>query len=82
MAKWPYSLAAWPKVRIVILVRDGYECQVRLPGCTEIATEVDHIVPALKGGAPLDLSNLRASCKSCNLKLRHRKRTLPPSRQW
>lgn len=82
MANWPYNLAAWPKVRKIVLARDGYECQVRLPGCLGKATDAEHIVPASAGGPALDLSNLRASCGPCNSRLVHMKRTLPPSREW
>lgn len=56
----------WRAVRLTVLVRDGHECQVRLPGCTHKATAVDHRIPLAEGGARLDLDNLRAICTSCN----------------
>lgn len=68
----------WPKVRLAILARDGYQCQIKLPGCTGRATAVDHIIPVLSGGAWWDESNLRATCVSCN---NHRK-TANGSRRW
>jgi len=48
-----------------ILRRDGYVCQVRLPGCTVRATAVDHIYPRAWGGRAVP-ENLRAACSNCN----------------
>jgi len=61
-----YSTHTWRKIRLQILERDQYVCQIRRKGCTEIATQVDHIVPVTKGGAKYDPRNLRASCLKCN----------------
>ena len=37
------SSAAWKKVRAAVLLRDGYRCQLRLPGtCVGTATHVHH----------------------------------------
>lgn len=48
------------------LIRDGYVCQIALVDrCTVDADEVDHIVPAAKGGSD-DLANLQATCKPCH----------------
>ena len=71
----PYD-AAWRRLRLAVLQRDGYQCQVRLsPRCTPnllaargIAT-VDHITALADGGARLDPANLRAACRACNLLL-------------
>jgi 5-methylcytosine-specific restriction endonuclease McrA len=57
---------AYRRARAATLKRDGYRCQLRLPGCTEVATQVDHIVPMSKNGDPLSLANCRASCAHCN----------------
>lgn len=87
MPKRPYDAPAWRKVRLFVLERDNYECRVRLPGCSEVATVADHIVPYLQGGAWYDPNNLRASCVGCNAR-RSRGVTsedptpLPPSREW
>lgn len=34
--------------------------------CGEIATDVDHIKPLAKGGAPYDRANLQGLCKACH----------------
>jgi hypothetical protein len=60
--RWP-----WPKVRLQILERDNYTCQIGGRWCTRQATQVDHIVPPPQGGAWFDPSNLRASCRKCNM---------------
>jgi 5-methylcytosine-specific restriction endonuclease McrA len=54
------NLARW------ILERDRYQCQVRGPNCTGVATEVDHVISRADGGAIADPNNLRASCAKCN----------------
>lgn len=69
-----YSSHTWRKIRAQVLERDAYVCQIRSNRCTEIATEVDHIVPVTKGGAKFDPRNLRASCHKCNNGRINRKR--------
>jgi 5-methylcytosine-specific restriction protein A len=54
--------AAWQRLRLRILERDGYICH----WCTSPANTVDHVVPLVFGGARLDESNLVAACLSCN----------------
>lgn len=66
MATGFYSSPAWRRLRLLVLERDGWLCQIRGPGCQVDATEGDHIVPIVDGGAKLDMSNVRASCKHCN----------------
>lgn len=82
----PYALPAWRRIRLYVLARDNYECQIKLPGCTGHATAVDHIVPWRDGGAWLAPENLQAACVSCNStranKNRGMRKTLPPSREW
>lgn len=56
---------AWRQVRLEVLAERGL-CEIRGPKCAGIATEVDHIIPVLAGGARLDKSNLRPACKKCN----------------
>jgi 5-methylcytosine-specific restriction endonuclease McrA len=61
----PYD-RGWRKVRLFILERDGWLCQIRGPKCTKRATQVDHRIPVIAGGSWLDPDNLRASCERCN----------------
>lgn len=51
--------------KVIVIARDGGRCQLRLPGCTVVATSADHIVPRSRGGTN-DLTNLRAACRHCN----------------
>ena len=62
-----YSSSSWRRVRLVVLERDGWVCQIRASGCTLAAEHVDHIVPRGLGGHSLAPSNLRAACAKCNL---------------
>lgn len=62
--------SAWRRLRLLILERDGYRCQIPLHDgrlCSAPATHVDHIVPRKYGGTEA-VSNLRAACQPCNLK--------------
>lgn len=45
-----------------ILRRDGHTCQIRRPGCTGTATEVDH----KNAGDDHRDANLQASCAWCH----------------
>lgn len=81
MARKPWYDGPWKKIRAQILERDGHRCQIRGEGCTQIAQEVDHILPVALGGAWYDEDNLRASCRACNLHRLHKTRTTP-SRPW
>lgn len=62
------STRAWRRLRAQILARDGYACQVRLPGvCTHRATCAHHVLGrAVTGDAP---EFLVAACSACNLAL-------------
>ncbi|MGH2596125.1 MAG: HNH endonuclease [Actinomycetota bacterium] len=73
----------WKTVRLRILARDGHLCQIRAPGCTGDATDVDHIVAPPAGGSRYDPSNLRAACGHCNRGHHgHEKGVSHPSREW
>ena len=52
----------WQQIRVSVLHRDRYLCQLQYPGCTRAATEVDHI------GAHDDhaTANLQAVCRRCH----------------
>jgi 5-methylcytosine-specific restriction protein A len=61
------STAAWKKLRLQVLDRDGYRCQLRYPDvCTGHATQVDHVHNTAAGGAELDADNCAAACSPCN----------------
>lgn len=68
------STTAWRRLRLVVLRRDEYQCQLQLEGCTgqakwsltaKYAAHVHHI----KGKAATgdDPNHLVTSCVSCNL---------------
>ena len=56
----------WRRVRLLVLERDRYRCQVRGRHCHGWANQVDHIVSRADGGALFDPANLRAACPACN----------------
>ena len=68
------STRAWRKTRLVVLQRDGYQCQLHYDVCTSHATEVDHIDGIAVTGIPrpqaLNPDRLRAVCHDC-----HKQRT-------
>jgi 5-methylcytosine-specific restriction endonuclease McrA len=57
--------SGWARISALVLKRDGYECQLGLPGCTGRATTADHVIPRAQGGTAT-LDNLQASCRHCN----------------
>ena len=53
----------WRKVRLTILDRDGYRCQL----CGKAGRlEVDHRTPLEHGGDAYGPENLRALCRGCH----------------
>lgn len=88
----PAYRGPWLILRKLVLQRDGYVCQLRLPGCKTKATQVDHIIGLAQ--APerrWDIENLTSACRSCNIAKGNRdnprgqpwRRHLPnPSRHW
>lgn len=63
------STRAWRRIRLHVLRRDGYRCQMMLPDgsvCGEPASTVDHAVRREHGGTDA-LLNLRAACIRCNM---------------
>jgi hypothetical protein len=60
------STRAWRRTRALVLVRDGYTCQLRLPGCTSLAEHVHHTRGKALGDDP---AYLLSSCAHCNLTL-------------
>jgi 5-methylcytosine-specific restriction endonuclease McrA len=62
-----YGSLRWKKLRLAVLNRDNYECQIRGPRCRGAATSVHHVIPSSE--APhlfFDAGNLQASCSTCN----------------
>jgi len=58
--------SGWQVIRKQVLVRDGYQCQLRYADvCVGRASQVDHIVQPEAGGGS-DLANLRAVCVRCH----------------
>ena len=52
----------WPRLRVEVLVRDGYLCRIRYEGCLYIANEVDHVI----AGDDHSMFNLQAACGPCH----------------
>lgn len=52
-------------VRIRVMKRDRFRCTYCGRPGTDVELEVDHIVPASKGGSN-HMSNLTTACRSCN----------------
>lgn len=76
-----YDNPAWPRIRVQVLRRDGYLCQIRGTRCLGEASEVDHVVPLSRRGPAYDPSNLRAACAPCN-RGHHTSDIRNPSREW
>lgn len=66
MANDELTTPAWRRLRLLILERDRFECQIRARGCNRAATCVDHIVARADGGDMWNPDNLRAACRPCN----------------
>ena len=54
------------RLRLLVLERDRWVCQIKGPTCTHAATAVDHIIARADGGDMYNPANLRAACKACN----------------
>ncbi|WP_066904585.1 HNH endonuclease [Mycolicibacterium houstonense] len=52
--------ANWPEIRRGALRAAGHRCQIQLPGCTGVATEVDHV------RFRDETSPLQAACARCH----------------
>jgi 5-methylcytosine-specific restriction endonuclease McrA len=75
----------WRRIRIEVLERDGFRCQLGYEGCLGSASEVDHLVDLVMGGAVYDPDNCRAVCARCHRRrsnaVRERRRRVP-AREW
>ncbi len=58
----------WRRVRYDVLKANPYcvKCQALNPFSTELAREVDHVVPLANGGERLDRANLQPLCRQCH----------------
>ena len=59
----PRNTRAYKARRLVVLNRDGWVCYY----CGGDATQADHVIPISKMGDPMDLDNMVACCKRCNV---------------
>jgi 5-methylcytosine-specific restriction protein A len=72
--------SGWQVIRKQVLVRDGYQCQLRYTDiCVGRASQVDHIVQPEAGGTS-DLANLRAVCVRCHARRTGRQGALAKQR--
>lgn len=56
-------LRAWNSLAMELKYRDGHRCQYCL---TNMAEEIDHLIPLSRNGDPADTSNLVSACFECN----------------
>jgi hypothetical protein len=62
-----YSTKAWQVLRLAVLRRDGYRCQIQGRRCAGIANTAHHILPSsTHPHLFFDPANLQAACKPCN----------------
>jgi 5-methylcytosine-specific restriction endonuclease McrA len=71
------STRRWRRVRAAVLARDGHQCQLKLSGCTQLATQAHHTQGRTVTGD--DPRWLVAACRHCNLKLGEPPADPPPS---
>ena len=58
--------AAYFRWRRQVMARDRNTCRIKGPGCTQRATEADHITPIAWGGAEYDPANGQGICHTCH----------------
>ena len=69
MASQPYT-RGWKQLREQAFAVYGRQCRIGLPGCTRVATTIDHIDPVAVHGAALPtLDRVRPACPHCNYSL-------------
>ena len=59
----PRVSGKYKAVRLRVLHRDNYVCYY----CGQDANQVDHVVPISKQGDVMDMDNMVAACKRCNV---------------
>lgn len=65
--------AVWQRLRRMVLSREPCCQECLKSGRTELATEVDHIIPKAQGGED-SFNNLQGLCKSCHSRKTSRER--------
>jgi hypothetical protein len=60
------STTAYRKFRALILARDKYACQLRLPGCTITGNQLHHLLGVAVSGKVCAPEHACASCFACN----------------
>lgn len=60
-----YQSREWKALRLAVLKRDRYQCQLRLDGCQVRATAPHHLVPRRWGGLDHP-GNLISVCAACH----------------
>ncbi len=65
MAKWPYSTAAWQRLRRLKLAQTPI-CELCPPGYVTPADTVDHRLAISEGGDPWAWDNLTSCCAKCH----------------
>lgn len=55
-----------PSVRLKVLIRDGFRCVYCGATKEDDRLEVDHVIPASRGGTD-DIGNLVVACRRCNI---------------
>jgi 5-methylcytosine-specific restriction protein A len=58
-----YGSPEYRRNRALAMRRDGWRCQLRLPGCAGAASQCDHIGGTAAGHG---LANLQAVCNPCH----------------
>lgn len=58
--RWVYRHPRWRPLRTQVLDEQPWCADT---GCTQMAVDVDHIVPLAFGGKPFDRTNLQGLCK-------------------
>lgn len=67
MADWPYSTAAWARLRAAHLALEPMCRACAVSGRIALANTVDHVVPISDGGAPFpDHDGLASYCAGCH----------------
>lgn len=69
------STRAHRRARADVLARDGWRCQIQLPGCTTLASQAHHTLGKTVTGD--DPAHMVAACHHCNNKVGDPRRTDP-----